>query len=222
MQVNVIGRYERLVVVSSCRTLWSMKSSQHLGQSQETPCWPLEEHSWILETSKKWQLGIWSARFRGKVALVYPSTFCWAYSHILLFLLAILHTKCNNTSFCFLTRPDPSMSSTMVTCKTPPHAIPSKQPVMLIVDSVERRAPVLFTYNQDPIINNIQPSRSFVRLDLTFYSHLYVWPELNCLQCAWPHLQKHRHAVQNVDQNNLNAVTQYQMFKQKPFTVSWK
>ncbi|XP_030587480.1 hepatocyte growth factor receptor [Archocentrus centrarchus] len=55
-----------------------------------------------------------------------------------------------------------SVSSTMLTCKTPPHAVHSKQTVKLTVDSVERRAPVLFTYNPDPIINNIQPSRSFV------------------------------------------------------------
>lgn len=58
-----------------------------------------------------------------------------------------------------------SLSSSMLTCKTPPHAVPSKQPVKLMVDWVERHAPVLFTYNQDPIINSIQPSRSFVRLE---------------------------------------------------------
>lgn len=58
-----------------------------------------------------------------------------------------------------------SLTSTMLTCKTPLHGgIPSKQPVKLTVDSVERHAPVQFTYNQDPIINSIQPSRSFVRL----------------------------------------------------------
>lgn len=62
-----------------------------------------------------------------------------------------------------------SLSSNMLTCKTPPNAVPSKQPVKLTVDSVERSAPVLFTYNQDPIINSIQPSRSFIRLE----SHLF-------------------------------------------------
>lgn len=41
--------------------------------------------------------------------------------------------------------------------------MPSKQAVRLTVDSVERHAPVLFTYNQDPTISSIQPSRSFVR-----------------------------------------------------------
>lgn len=56
-----------------------------------------------------------------------------------------------------------SLSSTMLTCKTPPHAVHSKQPVRLMVDSVERLARVPFTYNQDPIISSIQPSRSFVR-----------------------------------------------------------
>ena len=58
------------------------------------------------------------------------------------------------------------LSSTMLTCKTPPHAVPSEQPVKLTVDSVELHAPVPFTYNHDPIINSIQPSRSFVRLEL--------------------------------------------------------
>lgn len=58
-----------------------------------------------------------------------------------------------------------SLSSTMLTCKTPPHAVPSEQVVKLTVDSVEVLAPRLFTYNQDPIINSIQPSRSFVRSD---------------------------------------------------------
>ena len=54
----------------------------------------------------------------------------------------------------------------MLTCKTPPNTFPSKQSVKLTVDSVERLAPQMFTYNQDPIINSIQPSRSFVRSEL--------------------------------------------------------
>lgn len=58
-----------------------------------------------------------------------------------------------------------SLSSSMLTCKTPPSGVPSKQLVKLMTDSVERHAPVLFTYNQDPIIKDIQPSRSFVRLE---------------------------------------------------------
>ncbi|XP_028286521.1 hepatocyte growth factor receptor isoform X2 [Parambassis ranga] len=64
-----------------------------------------------------------------------------------------------------------SLSSSMLTCKTPPHALPSEQPVKLTVDSVERYAPVLFIYNQDPIINSIQPSRSFVSGGCTVSAH---------------------------------------------------
>ncbi|XP_074489762.1 hepatocyte growth factor receptor isoform X1 [Sebastes fasciatus] len=65
-----------------------------------------------------------------------------------------------------------SLTSTMLTCKTPLHGgIPSKQPVKLTVDSVERHAPVQFTYNQDPIINSIQPSRSFVSGGCTVSAH---------------------------------------------------
>ncbi|KAM9854554.1 hepatocyte growth factor receptor isoform 2-T2 [Aulostomus maculatus] len=64
-----------------------------------------------------------------------------------------------------------SLSSTMLTCKTPPHAVPSKQPVKLRVDSVERPAPHLFTYNQDPIINSMQPSRSFISGGCTLSAH---------------------------------------------------
>ncbi|XP_028306635.1 hepatocyte growth factor receptor isoform X2 [Gouania willdenowi] len=54
-----------------------------------------------------------------------------------------------------------SRSFTMLTCKTP-NSVPSDQPVKLTIDTAIRFAPQLFTYNQDPIINNIQPSRSFV------------------------------------------------------------
>ncbi|XP_020492890.2 hepatocyte growth factor receptor [Labrus bergylta] len=64
-----------------------------------------------------------------------------------------------------------SVTSTMLTCKTPPHGVPSKQPVKLTVDSVERLAPMQFTYNQDPIINSIQPSRSFVSGGCTVSAH---------------------------------------------------
>ncbi|AWP07855.1 met proto-oncogene (hepatocyte growth factor receptor)-like [Scophthalmus maximus] len=64
-----------------------------------------------------------------------------------------------------------SLSSAMLTCKAPPHAVPSEQPVRLTVDSVEVHAPVLFTYNQDPIINSIQPSRSFVSGGCTVSAH---------------------------------------------------
>ncbi|XP_028442004.1 hepatocyte growth factor receptor isoform X2 [Perca flavescens] len=64
-----------------------------------------------------------------------------------------------------------SLSSAMLTCKTPPHAVPSKLPVKLTVDSVELHAPVQFTYNEDPIIKSIQPSRSFVSGGCTVSAH---------------------------------------------------
>ncbi|XP_029009895.1 hepatocyte growth factor receptor [Betta splendens] len=64
-----------------------------------------------------------------------------------------------------------SLSATMLTCKTPPHAEPSEQPVKLTVDGVEVLAPLPFTYNQDPIINSIQPSRSFVSGGCTVAAH---------------------------------------------------
>lgn len=78
-----------------------------------------------------------------------------------------------------------SLSSTMLTCKTPPNTVLSKQPVKLTIDSVERHTPALFTYNQDPIINSIQPSRSFVRsvtnilnggFSLIIFSMSVFWP----------------------------------------------
>lgn len=77
-----------------------------------------------------------------------------------LYMLTQQHILCVNS----FPPPPPSLSSNMLTCKTPPHAAPSMQPVKLTVDSVERLAPVPFTFNQDPIINSIQPSRSFIRL----------------------------------------------------------
>ncbi|KAM4734033.1 hepatocyte growth factor receptor isoform 3-T3 [Anableps anableps] len=68
-----------------------------------------------------------------------------------------------------------SLSSIMLTCKTSSHAVPSEQPVKLTVDSVERHAPVLFTYNKDPIIRSIQPLRSFVSGGCTVSAHgLYL------------------------------------------------
>ncbi|XP_075993283.1 hepatocyte growth factor receptor [Genypterus blacodes] len=64
-----------------------------------------------------------------------------------------------------------SVYPSMLTCKTPPHADPSQQPVRLTVDSVERYAPLHFTYNEDPLINSIQPSRSFVSGGCTVSAH---------------------------------------------------
>lgn len=64
-----------------------------------------------------------------------------------------------------------SLSSSMATCKTPPQPLPSQQPVRLTLDSVKLTAPKLFSYNQDPIINSIQPSRSFVSGGCTVSAH---------------------------------------------------
>uniref|UniRef100_A0A3P9LXL3 Hepatocyte growth factor receptor n=1 Tax=Oryzias latipes TaxID=8090 RepID=A0A3P9LXL3_ORYLA len=55
-----------------------------------------------------------------------------------------------------------SLTSTMITCKTPSHAFTSKEWVKLTIDSVKRQAATQFTYNEDPIIINIQPSHSFM------------------------------------------------------------
>ncbi|KAJ0029078.1 hypothetical protein NQD34_004075 [Periophthalmus magnuspinnatus] len=64
-----------------------------------------------------------------------------------------------------------SLSSSMVTCKTPPQPLPSQEVVRFSLDSVELRAPNVFSYNQDPIINSIQPSRSFVSDGCTVSAH---------------------------------------------------
>uniref|UniRef100_A0A667Y431 Hepatocyte growth factor receptor n=1 Tax=Myripristis murdjan TaxID=586833 RepID=A0A667Y431_9TELE len=64
-----------------------------------------------------------------------------------------------------------SVSSSMLTCKTPQHTDPSKQPVRVTIDSVQRLAPTSFTYNEDPIINSIQPSRSFISGGCTVSAH---------------------------------------------------
>ncbi|CDQ93152.1 unnamed protein product, partial [Oncorhynchus mykiss] len=55
------------------------------------------------------------------------------------------------------------VSGTMLMCRTPPQSAPSRQAVYMRVDSVVREAPVLFTYNEDPLISSIQPTRSFIR-----------------------------------------------------------
>ncbi|KAK7916157.1 hypothetical protein WMY93_011918 [Mugilogobius chulae] len=77
-----------------------------------------------------------------------------------------------------------SLSSSMLTCKTPPQPLPSEELVRFSLDSVELKAPKLFSYNKDPIINSIQPSRSFVRAVFTgrttppSSAPLRLWP--NC------------------------------------------
>ncbi|XP_041852494.1 hepatocyte growth factor receptor isoform X2 [Melanotaenia boesemani] len=64
-----------------------------------------------------------------------------------------------------------SLSSSMLTCKTPPNAAHSEQPIKLTVDSVERLAPMPFRYNEDPVISRIQPLRSFVSGGCTVSAH---------------------------------------------------
>uniref|UniRef100_A0A671V8N1 receptor protein-tyrosine kinase n=1 Tax=Sparus aurata TaxID=8175 RepID=A0A671V8N1_SPAAU len=62
---------------------------------------------------------------------------------------------------------------------------------LLTVDSVERLAPQMFTYNQDPIINSIQPSRSFVRSELYSLRTGCVYGEnRTSIQCTTPSLAK--------------------------------
>uniref|UniRef100_A0A4W5RA31 Hepatocyte growth factor receptor n=1 Tax=Hucho hucho TaxID=62062 RepID=A0A4W5RA31_9TELE len=72
-----------------------------------------------------------------------------------------------------------SVSVTMLMCRTPPQSAPSLQMVYVRVDSVVREAPVLFTYNEDPLISSIQPTRSFIR---TMY---YVCVCVTYAMCAF-------------------------------------
>uniref|UniRef100_A0A8C9RWK0 Hepatocyte growth factor receptor n=1 Tax=Scleropages formosus TaxID=113540 RepID=A0A8C9RWK0_SCLFO len=55
-----------------------------------------------------------------------------------------------------------SISSSMLTCRTPQQASLAQHPVRLIIDSAELQAPTLYTYKEDPFIDHIQPSRSFI------------------------------------------------------------
>ncbi|KAJ8373878.1 hypothetical protein SKAU_G00044580 [Synaphobranchus kaupii] len=64
-----------------------------------------------------------------------------------------------------------SVSPSVLTCKTPALASPSQRPVTLTVDSAVRTAPVPYTYNQDPYIEGIQPSRSFISGGSTVSAH---------------------------------------------------
>ncbi|KAM6972942.1 hepatocyte growth factor receptor [Aplochiton taeniatus] len=63
------------------------------------------------------------------------------------------------------------ISPSMLTCRTPPQATPARLPVSLTVDSVVRTAPVHFTYNQDPVVTDIQPTRSFISGGCTISAH---------------------------------------------------
>uniref|UniRef100_A0A8C6L5N4 receptor protein-tyrosine kinase n=1 Tax=Nothobranchius furzeri TaxID=105023 RepID=A0A8C6L5N4_NOTFU len=85
-----------------------------------------------------------------------------------------------------------SLTSTMLTCKTPSQLAPSEELVKLTVDSVEFHAPVLFTYNNDPIIHSIQPLRSFVSVTAAAASAFgCVYGEnRTSIQCTTPSLAK--------------------------------
>uniref|UniRef100_A0A8B9LAN9 receptor protein-tyrosine kinase n=1 Tax=Astyanax mexicanus TaxID=7994 RepID=A0A8B9LAN9_ASTMX len=56
-----------------------------------------------------------------------------------------------------------SVSSNVLTCQTPAQNVPSQHKVQLHIDGVIREAPANYTYNEDPLIHSVQPTRSFIR-----------------------------------------------------------
>lgn len=56
-----------------------------------------------------------------------------------------------------------SLSANMLTCQTPPQDSLSQLNVQLRIDGVSIKAPVNYSYNEDPLIHNVQPTRSFIR-----------------------------------------------------------
>ncbi|XP_046705569.1 hepatocyte growth factor receptor isoform X2 [Silurus meridionalis] len=55
-----------------------------------------------------------------------------------------------------------SSSASMLTCQTPPQDVLSQHSVQVHIDGVTFQAPSNYTYNEDPLIHNIQPTRSFI------------------------------------------------------------
>ncbi|XP_053362272.1 hepatocyte growth factor receptor isoform X2 [Clarias gariepinus] len=55
-----------------------------------------------------------------------------------------------------------SLSANMLTCQTPPQDSLSQLNVQLRIDGVSIKAPVNYSYNEDPLIHNVQPTRSFI------------------------------------------------------------
>uniref|UniRef100_A0AAR2J353 receptor protein-tyrosine kinase n=1 Tax=Pygocentrus nattereri TaxID=42514 RepID=A0AAR2J353_PYGNA len=55
-----------------------------------------------------------------------------------------------------------SESATVLTCQTPSQHSPSQHKVQLHIDGVTREAPANYTYNEDPLIHSVQPTRSFI------------------------------------------------------------
>ncbi|XP_076879035.1 hepatocyte growth factor receptor-like [Brachyhypopomus gauderio] len=50
----------------------------------------------------------------------------------------------------------------MLTCQTPSQDSPSQHRVKLHMDGVIHEAPAIYTYNKDPLIHRVQPTRSFI------------------------------------------------------------
>ncbi|KAI5617246.1 hepatocyte growth factor receptor isoform X1 [Silurus asotus] len=55
-----------------------------------------------------------------------------------------------------------SSSASMLTCQTPPQDVLSQHSVQVHIDGVTFQASSNYTYNEDPLIHNIQPTRSFI------------------------------------------------------------
>ncbi|KAI5105546.1 hepatocyte growth factor receptor isoform X1 [Silurus meridionalis] len=55
-----------------------------------------------------------------------------------------------------------SSSASMLTCQTPPQDVLSQHSVQVHIDGVTFQAPSNYTYDEDPLIHNIQPTRSFI------------------------------------------------------------
>ncbi|GAA6070730.1 hepatocyte growth factor receptor isoform X1, partial [Tachysurus ichikawai] len=55
-----------------------------------------------------------------------------------------------------------NLSANMLTCQTPSQDSPSLHKLQLHIDGVTVQAPSNYTYNEDPLIHNVQPTRSFI------------------------------------------------------------
>ncbi|KAL4656797.1 hepatocyte growth factor receptor-like [Arapaima gigas] len=80
-----------------------------------------------------------------------------------------------------------SISSRMLTCRTPKQMSLAKYPVKLTIDSAEHQAPTLYSYKEDPFIDYIQPSRSFISGGSTLSAHgAYLQSALQPLMMVAP------------------------------------
>ncbi|XP_034782303.1 hepatocyte growth factor receptor-like isoform X2 [Acipenser ruthenus] len=64
-----------------------------------------------------------------------------------------------------------SVSDTMLKCMTPAQMAPSKYPVKLKIDLSVLEVAISYTYNEDPIVSDIQPSSSFISGGGTVSAH---------------------------------------------------